>query len=166
MSVNGKAKGSEYERKIAKLLAKWSGMELRRTPLSGGWARQNPRASGDIVCITGDDFPLHVECKDQESYSWETALHGKGPLVDWWDQTIRTCPEGKIPVLVFSRAYYDDWVMIRKEDVPAYFLMNDEVFSTVIYLKNRYIILLKEVLENFKVKDFVRDNARTTDPIR
>lgn len=146
-------KGSGYERKIAKILSKWSGMELRRTPLSGGWAKQNPKVSGDLVNISDNEFPLHVECKNQESFEWEPFLHGNGSLKGWWDQTLRTCPNNKIPILVFSRAYYDDWVMLKKKDVMIKGFMKSS--NIYINLGDAIIITLKHFITLFSVKDFV-----------
>ena len=105
-------KGASFEREVAAIFAEWSGgLEICRTPLSGGWARQNPAVSGDLVNITPDTvFPLHIECKKQEGWTLEAILQGHCAQFDsWWEQTITTCPKNKLPLLVFSRNYHAIW---------------------------------------------------------
>lgn len=115
--VNGRTKGANYERKIAKLLSSWSGIPLRRTPMSGGWSEGHPEVSGDIVSVEPDKpFAYHVECKNNESWAWEATLKGKGPVYEWWKQATSQCPLHKSPWLIFSKAYRDDWLMMRTSD--------------------------------------------------
>lgn len=117
-SVNPRTKGSSFERNIAKILSAWSGIELRRTPLSGGWAKGNPEVAGDLVSVDPEQsFRYHVECKNSEAWSWEQILNSKkisGPIFkSWWKQAYDECPKGKIPVLVFSKAYHDIYIMFQ-----------------------------------------------------
>lgn len=44
MAVNGRNKGANFERVIAKQLSEWCGFTITRTPSSGGWAK-----TGDIT---------------------------------------------------------------------------------------------------------------------
>lgn len=39
-------------------------------------------------------FDFAVEVKNQEQFN----------LTDWWDQAVRQCPEGMVPVLMYKRA--------------------------------------------------------------
>lgn len=93
-----KRKGATYERKIAKIFRDVFGIELSRTPQSGGFAKKSTKADafrGDITCLDDTvDFKLHLECKDQKTWK----------LKDWLNQASSDCPEGHIPVVVFHKA--------------------------------------------------------------
>ncbi len=107
--INSRSKGKRGERDIAKMLEAWWGSKFTSTPMSGGFAtkgfRDDWNASGDVV--TPDlTFPFCVEVKWREGWdllqvlkSTETSI----PIWEWWDQTLRETPEGKIPFLVFKR---------------------------------------------------------------
>lgn len=93
-----KAKGSKYERTIAKKFAEaYPGLELTRTPQSGGFAKKSAKAEefrGDIVSIDKDiDLAIHIECKDHKTWS----------LPQWINQATSDCPEGKIPTVIFHK---------------------------------------------------------------
>ena len=111
MGKYSKDKGSAFERKIAKILSEAFGVELVRTPMSGGWGRLETK--GDLV--TRDDFPYHVECKKREGWTLDCLLSGKGDkkLEGWWAQTKEQCPENKIPLLVFSKNFAPTYVRIK-----------------------------------------------------
>lgn len=148
--TNGRRKGSKYELKIAKILSKWSGLTLRRTPLSGGWAHQNPETAGDIVSITpGVVFPLVIECKNQEAWNWESILQGTSkPLADWWKQASDACPEGKFPLLIFSRAYHTDWVVMR-------YTFPVDRFRDYVIVRSKLILQLSILLNTFTYEQFI-----------
>jgi hypothetical protein len=100
MSKRGKSsrnKGANYERTIAKIFKDKLGIELKRTPMSGGFARSAEKADeyrGDIVCLDVDkEFTLHLECKDHKSWS----------LPAWLRQAEEDCPKNKIPIVVMHR---------------------------------------------------------------
>jgi hypothetical protein len=151
--VNGRAKGSGFERKIAKILSNWSGHDLRRTPLSGGWSRQNPETTGDIVSISkGADFPFSVECKNQEGWRMEAILLGKCKVFDdWWQQTIQNCPEHKVPMLVFSKAYSIDWVCLRHNEI----VIDRLTYYSIIGQGARAVVSLEEYLRTHSVADYI-----------
>lgn len=90
-------KGANYERTIAKIFKEKLGVELKRTPQSGGFAKDSSKGDefrGDIVSVDDTiDFKLHIECKDQATWS----------LPAWLRQSEEDCPQGKIPVVVFHR---------------------------------------------------------------
>ena len=66
-------KGANYERTIAKVFKEKLGVELKRTPQSGGFAKDSSKGDefrGDIVSVDDTiDFNLHIECKDQATWS-------------------------------------------------------------------------------------------------
>jgi hypothetical protein len=112
----GKQKGSNYERKIAKILkAAWN-IELVKTPISGGWGKM--KTSGDI---TAEDrnFPFSIECKKQEGWSFEQLFKSpeKCELNKWWSQALdQGYKDDKIPLLIFSRNFQPNYIRFRMED--------------------------------------------------
>lgn len=94
---SSKNKGANYERTIAKIFKEKLGVELKRTPQSGGFAKDSSKGDefrGDIVSVDDTiDFNLHIECKDQATWS----------LPAWLRQSEEDSPEGKVPIVVFHR---------------------------------------------------------------
>lgn len=115
-----KVKGASYERTIAKVFKKFLGIDLVRTPLSGGFAKNSEKADefrGDITCTDKDKiFKLHIECKNQKTWK----------LKDWLGQAISDCPKGRIPCVIFHQlqenkdgkrvSESDDFITMRLED--------------------------------------------------
>jgi hypothetical protein len=147
MAVNGKNKGASFERTVAKLFSDALGVKLRRTPMSGGWSHGNPETAGDLVSIEGE-FPYCVECKCEEGWHLETLFTGNHKWFDnWWKQTIRECPDGKIPILVFNRArqpifaavlYSDDWPGLCTSQM---IIMHDDVAINICLLNDLLAVL-------------------------
>jgi hypothetical protein len=74
--------------------------------LSGGWAKGSSEVAGDLVCVSGEEFPLHIECKHQEGWNWESVLTGQSAVfASWYEQAINDSPPGKLPVVVFKKNY-------------------------------------------------------------
>lgn len=107
---NGRAKGANFELRVAKRFSAALAIKLRRTPMSGGWSHDNPDVAGDLVCIEGE-FPYCVECKCAEGWKLESLFSGSHVWFDnWWAQLMRECPREQIPLLVFSRAHQPTFV--------------------------------------------------------
>ena len=87
--INSQQKGKRAERGVAKLINKYLGTNVRRTPQSGGLS-----IKGDIIDINPDSaaFDYHFEVKDQK----------KLMIPKWWEQIYGDCPKGKIPINVFK----------------------------------------------------------------
>ena len=92
---NSKRKGANYERTIAKLFQKVYGVELKRTPQSGGFAKKSSKADdfrGDVTIVDEDlTLTLHIECKNCKTWT----------LKDWLNQAEEDSPKGKVPIVVF-----------------------------------------------------------------
>ena len=106
-----KAKGSNYERDVAKKFKAVYDEDLTRTPQSGGFSKKSEKADdfrGDIVCLNPDvDFKLHVECKNAKSWS----------LSKWIEQAENDVPKGKVPVVVFHKhGTSKDYITLSLED--------------------------------------------------
>lgn len=104
-------KGSSFERTIAKKFANAYGIELVRTPLSGGFAKNAEKADefrGDVVAADDTiDFKLHVECKNTQKWN----------LPAWLKQAQSDCPKKRIPIVVFHQFNTSkDYVCISLDD--------------------------------------------------
>lgn len=141
--VNGKSKGSEYERQICKYLTKWiSGMEkpyiFWRSPSSGSLATLggSPDTSGDIIAIKDDgkwftnifsvelkngypDADFHKHFKDTKSNIIE----------DFWCQCITDAKlKNKKAMLIF-----------KKKGLNSIVGIGEDVFNQLKSFPNKYI---------------------------
>lgn len=160
-AVNGRQKGSNQERRVAKLFSEWWGSECYRTPGSGSWAtkktNKNLNASGDIVC-EDPNFVFTIECKKQEGWNLEQLFdpNQKGMFFKWWDQCVSETPEGKIPLLVFNRNGVKELCAIRDEDLPQpvedYFEGQTKAAFYVLYKEENIVVMpLSVILSQDKV---------------
>lgn len=106
-----KRKGANFERTIAKKFQQRYGIELKRTPQSGGFAKKSEKADdyrGDITIVdTTKMLLVHIECKDQKTWS----------LKQWIEQSENDCPEGRTPIVVFHQHNSSkDYVCLSLED--------------------------------------------------
>ena len=109
MPINSQQKGKRAEREVAKLINKYLGTNVRRTPSSGGLS-----IKGDIIDINPDSaaYQFHFEVKDQK----------KLMIPKWWEQIDDDCPIAKTPVNVFkmngqfyATMQFTDWLSILSE---------------------------------------------------
>lgn len=104
---NSRTKGNRGELDVAKAFSDWCGELVRRTPMSGGWSNARFGVTADLVC-TKNAFPFHVEVKHREGWTLDDLVTGvrrdhDKSIVQWWMQCTDSCPNGKMPVLVFRR---------------------------------------------------------------
>ena len=109
MPINSQAKGKRAEREVAKLINRYLGTNVRRTPQSGGMS-----IKGDIIDINPDSaaYQFHFEVKDQK----------KLMIPKWWEQIDDDCPIAKTPVNVFkmnaqfyATMQFTDWLSLLAE---------------------------------------------------
>ena len=113
--INSKAKGSKYERAIARALGDWYGEEFHRVPQSGGlrWGTDT-RVAGDITTHIDSTFPFTVECKKREEWNLEQLLKGTGDVEGWWQQSLKDSKRvNLLPMLIFAKNFSPDYVMIQ-----------------------------------------------------
>lgn len=108
---NAKRKGGQYERDIAKKFQAKYGVELKRTPQSGGFAKKADKADdyrGDITIVdTRNMLLIHIECKNQKT--WQ--------LKQWIEQAESDCPEGRSPIVIFHQYNSSkDYVCLSLDD--------------------------------------------------
>lgn len=106
-----KAKGSNYERDVAKKFKAQYNEELTRTPQSGGFAKKSSKADefrGDIVSLDENvELKLHIECKNAKSWS----------LPAWFAQAESDCPKGRVPCVIFHKhGTSKDYIALSLED--------------------------------------------------
>lgn len=148
MGVNGRNKGSCYERQIAKILTEWTKVELFRSPMSGGWGSNT---KGDITPKNAQemvDWIFSIELKKHEGWNLEDLVKGtnKGKMLDWWSQCSGDASKGgKIPILIFSKNRDADYVWIRDEDYKK--IKHLGKFPNLIKFRKYAIFLLDHLLE-------------------
>ncbi|MBP3888493.1 MAG: hypothetical protein J6F30_12760 [Cellulosilyticum sp.] len=118
-----KRKGASYERLIADLFQKAFGVELKRTPQSGGFAKKSTLADdyrGDITIVNDRlKMKLHIECKNHKTWN----------LKKWLIQANSDCPKGRTPIVVFHEFNTSrDYVTLSLEDFLK-LVPKDKVFE-------------------------------------
>ena len=111
LGKRSKAKGSNFEREVARKFKDHYDEELTRTPQSGGFAKKSTKADefrGDIVALDENvDLILHIECKNAKTWS----------LPAWFAQAERDCPKGKVPCVIFHKhGTSKDYIALSLED--------------------------------------------------
>lgn len=108
---NAKRKGGNFERAIAKLFGDRYGIELKRTPQSGGFAKKSTLADdyrGDITIVNPKQYlKLHIECKARKTLA----------LPQWLRQAEEDCPNNRTPITIFHiHNSSDNYVACKLED--------------------------------------------------
>jgi hypothetical protein len=134
MKKNSRAKGNSFELQVAKAFSQHFGCKFRRTPLSGGWS-EKAETKGDIVCVDRDDFPYCVECKNAEGWHLESLFTDKHEWFDaWWLQVTSECPEGKVPLLVFTRNFCPAFAAVKYHDWMSMLQNYSDTIDTVLQM--------------------------------
>lgn len=120
-------KGGQYERDIADIIGEKINVKLKRTPQSGGFAKNCDKADdfrGDITIVDNTkQLLLHIECKNHKTWS----------LPSWLSQAESDCPKGRTPVVIFHKyGTSKDYVCLSLEDflelVPKDKIVGKRVF--------------------------------------
>jgi len=112
-----KAKGSSFERRIAKSLGDWWETKFYRTPQSGGsYLKEGYELAGDVA-TPAEDFRFHVECKNQECLGkfHNFLVSEKAAVWKWWEQCQSDCPKDRVPLLIFTKNHMPAWVLLQAE---------------------------------------------------
>lgn len=131
--MNSKAKGSSFERKVAKTLSLWLSHGkyddwVWRTASSGGKATQTPSSKyyhGDLCPVHPDanwlfDY-VSIECKNvkrTQLYLFNLFTRSKMPLHKFWQQARRDARKSdRLPALIFHLPNTKfDMVMVRERE--------------------------------------------------
>jgi len=115
--INSRSKGNRGERILVKKFSSWWGKEFYRTPGSGSFATRGYKheamsLAGDVV-TTDETFPFCIESKNAEGWHLEQLLTSpRCDIIKWWEQAVAETPEGKIPLLVFTRNHQPHFFMM------------------------------------------------------
>ena len=147
--VQGRKKGSKFERDIAAEVTEWTGMEFKRTPMSGGWAK-----TGDITPKNPKhmvDFPFSMELKNQQVFNiahFARTAHTKrfpAYMTKWWAQCTDDAKKAKkIPLLVMTRANDPVLIMMRTRHFKE---MRFKNLTVLFRLGKLRLMLWKEFIE-------------------
>jgi hypothetical protein len=135
--INSRKKGNSFERNIAKLLSKWSNLNFKRTPLSGGWAK-----TGDITPISPIDmvsFPFNIEIKKYKHWDLNQILttNFKCKIYKWWDQCINDAiKSNKTPLLIMGRDNDDTYCLCYNDTFNQFFCKNPPINLNFSYIAN------------------------------
>lgn len=158
--INSKQKGSEYERKIAKILSKWWGEPFHRTPMSGGlhW-REDNRVAGDIVTPPNSVYPWCTECKKRNEWHLEQLLKSTGDVEKWWKQAVTDSERvGLRPLLIFSKNFAPDYLMMKYDEFNE--IVDDPQFNyfvvSVSGKEPRIVCLLDDFVKFVSKDDVIR----------
>lgn len=174
-------KGAAWEREFSKILSRWWSKGERddifwRTSGSGGRAtrrRQNGLdtvyQSGDITFTDPSGKPFcqlfHVELKKGYG-NWDLldiidSRQKHTQIEKFWRQTVRDCPKGRIPVLVFCRQHRKPCIAFELSTMVRINRHSDKPFSKSYIIARfgivRGIYIMK--LDNF-LKHVTPDNIR------
>lgn len=176
MARNSKRKGNAYELKLAKELGDHWGSVFNRTPGSGAYrgAREDEMV-GDIVTDPADRYPFVIEAKNREGgWTLESIVLDRHDIKNWWQQVVEDAERvDKIPLLIFTRNYAEDFVMMPYHKETHSKLMSkgfEHMITTVTYhdeleTLDRTFIVLIYTLEGYKYirKEFYLEHLSNYD---
>jgi len=144
MGSKSKQKGNRYERRCAKLLAEFTGVNFRKVPASGGFNKFGGQVvaehafCGDIICDK-KEFIFSVEAKNQKAFSFPAIL--KSPdtaaFTDWWEQCVTDAlGVEKLPMLMFKPNTQDDFVALTQVGIEKLKIPNATPHFTLAVYSN------------------------------
>lgn len=112
-------KGIAFERKMAKYWSDWTGIECRRTPMSGAYGIEWGLA-GDLMFMNQFKTPgqagLCIELKCGYNWTWDGILKGRSVVFQWWAKLAAEAESlGAHPVLMMKKARGDIWVAVDSQ---------------------------------------------------
>ena len=130
MGAKSRRKGAKGELTVSRILSAWwvgdttllkakaTDLPIRRTPLSGGWAKGSG-LGGDLVSVKPEASSFGIFCvevKNQERWQLEGMLKDKKwPVHGWWRQCRTESKNAHaIPLLVFTRNQHPWYFRMRK----------------------------------------------------
>lgn len=160
MPINSKQKGSDFERKVAKMLSDWSGEKFMRTPMSGAIHNfKDKRVVSDIVApLSIGEWPFSIECKKVEcSWSFNTFIEGTSQtLKEHWKQCCEDSDrESLVPLLVFNKNYRDVYAMVKQSTFETLGVNIDNIqLNTQAYQVT--IFRFADLLDNITVEELLK----------
>lgn len=145
--VKSRAKGATFERDVARQVSLWTGMDFKRTPMSGGWAK-----TGDITPKNPEHmvkFPFNFELKNNEklefSHIFQAPKNKKTPIRKWWKQAFRDAKKsGKIPVLIFTKSREEIFCMVQRS---VFFRLGLNKTAVQVHTDKHNVVLWQDLLD-------------------
>lgn len=174
--MNGKRKGSQYERDLCRKLSMWISSDknpnlLWRSAMSGGRSTlakkkggMNKEQAGDISAIHPDGNKLtdhvYLEAKNYKDIGLANFFMGRpGTLTTFWVDTLAAAVYNeKTPMLIVKQNFYPEIVIFQEE--LFYLLLPKKAFrrTTTNHLGNNIIIgFLDEFLKCFKLNPNIKE---------
>jgi len=174
MAVNGKSKGSAYERLICTTLSKWiSGGErddlFWRSAMSGGRATvgrkvgiERSSQSGDICAIDVDGHPLtdvfSIECKSYACLVLDSLIFKKktGMYVFWNQCRTDADAAKKLPMLIAKQNRFQTLLGLSYAGLKQFKIENK---TPVAYFPNHdiYLFWFEDFLKEANLENFVNE---------
>lgn len=98
------AKGNRFERELAEILSRWSGVPLRKTPRDGDWAKA--MYPGDVIptiALNPQEWPFSFEAKDVKNFDLDSCTRSrKTGLTELLDNALDRRVD-RLPILVAKK---------------------------------------------------------------
>lgn len=162
-------KGARFEREVASLFSKYWKAEANRVAFSGALHRGQGFEAGDVTLDYTSGFPFVIECKNHETWNFQDIyLNNKSFTIFWQQVAVDAKRVNKDPLLIFSKNYADNYVIIPfTNDAFVGILNNDKPVSTypLSYIdpvtdeKKTYLVILT-TFDGFSSlpKEFYKEN--------
>ncbi len=163
--INSKAKGSTWERSVAKLLTEWTGFDFHRVPASGGlrWGKDN-RVAGDLIAQQGKYWPFTVECKFHKIVSFNELLTDtKSKIMEFWKQALSDAKRVDDTLEPFVAFRYNGltkgffFVMVRRRVFRKMIEAGFSPRADYLIHRNKYVILRSDDLMTMEWQAFERE---------
>lgn len=158
MGVNGKQKGSSFERRICKMMTDYTGLDFRRSFGSGAFKSKHKELdeSGDIKC-EDPSFPYSIECKFYSDIDYHNILAGDCSRLDKWLKqcVIDARHQNKHGLLIFKTNRVDPFfAFCFRREVDGYRMLKELLISsckTYLIYKGVIIVDAKSIGKNAKL---------------
>jgi len=157
-----RTKGLKYQRHINKILSNWWGEKnsFVSSPGSGAWGKivapADMRVAGDS--IVPKEFPFCIEMKKEQSFEFHLMITSpdKHSMTQYLNKLIsEDCMMvNKKPMLIFSKNFWGDYVIILKKDFDMFNIMCTR-FEWYVDRRVWVIMLLSDFLTHVKKEDIL-----------
>jgi len=167
-----KRRGNRYERRVAKLLLKFTGVNFRRVPTSGGFNKlgsiiREDLFRGDLVC-DDSNFQFCIEAKSRKNFTFTQVL--KNPdtanFTNWWYQCVNDAKAADlIPLLFFKPDSQSDFIAVPDSIIDIncpHFVLAAYNMPRTLKIKQRGQKQLKKIIAKLPTpkiinwKDFIK----------
>lgn len=159
-----KRKGKTYERRCAKILTEFTGVNYRSTPGSGGFNKfggvtiREELFCGDLICDS-PDFRYCIEAKNRESFSFTALLKSPSTaaFTKWWHQCVTDAKAvGLEPLMFFKPNNRDDFIVMTKEEwFPRYNHLECPHLTIMCYTQPLTLSIEKKDAKGKRIKETI-----------